>query len=76
MIPLLKDGSCYTITPDRDVEFQHHKEVAKELKVEFYLLELHQLWQRGTNENMNGLLREYFPKKYDVTNRRDSIQKR
>lgn len=67
MIFLLKDEPCYTITPDRGVEFKHHEEVAKELKVEFYFPEPHQPWQRGTNENTNGLLREYFPKRKDLS---------
>lgn len=71
MIALLKDEPCYTITPDRGAEFKHHEEVAKELDVEFYFPEPHQPWQRGTNENTNGLLREYFPKKYDITNMTD-----
>lgn len=71
MISLLKDEPCYTITPDRGVEFKRHEKVAKELKVEFYFPEPHQPWQRGTNENTNGLLREYFPKKYDVTDLTD-----
>ena len=71
MIALLKDEPCYTITPDRGVEFKRHEEVAKELKVEFYFPEPHQPWQRGTNENTNGLLREYFPKKYDITDLTD-----
>lgn len=71
MISRLKDEPCYTITPDRGVEFKHHEKVAEELEVEFYFPEPHQPWQRGTNENTNGLLREYFPKKYDVTDLTD-----
>ena len=77
MIALLKDEPCYTITPDRGSEFKRYEEVAKELNVEFYFPEPHQPWQRGTNENTNGLLREYFPKKYDITNLTDEeIQSR
>lgn len=67
MIEMLKNEPCYTLTPDRGSEFKRHEIVAKELGVEFYFPEPHQPWQRGTNENTNGLLREYFPKKYDVT---------
>lgn len=67
MIEMLKNEPCYTLTPDRGSEFKRHEVVAKELGVEFYFPEPHQPWQRGTNENTNGLLREYFPKKYDVT---------
>lgn len=36
------------------------------LDAEFYFPEPYQPWQTGTNENMNGLLREYFPKQQDM----------
>ena len=56
-----------TITPDRGTEFARHDEVTSALHVPFYFPEPHQPWQRGTNENTNGLLREYFPKGQDLT---------
>ena len=64
IIHMLKDGQPKTITPDRGKEFSRHEEISKALNdVQFYFPEPHQPWQRGTNENTNGLLREYFPKK-------------
>lgn len=39
---------------------------------QFYFPLPHHPWQRGTNENTNGLLREYFPKQIDITNYTDS----
>ena len=54
-----------SVTPDRGREFQLHANVTKALGVEFYFPPPHQPWRRGTNENTNGLLREYFPKGYD-----------
>jgi IS30 family transposase len=68
MINALKDQPCETITPDRGKEFSKHVEVTEALdKVQFYFPKPHQPWQRGTNENTNGLLREYFPKGKDIT---------
>ena len=58
---MLKDSRAKTITPDRGKEFSRHEEISKALNdVQFYFPEPHQPWQRGTNENTNGLLREYF----------------
>lgn len=57
-----------SITPDRGKEFSKHREVTKNLdKIPFYFADPHAPWQRGTNENTNGLLREYFPKTEDLT---------
>lgn len=57
-----------TITPDRGTEFARHAEISKALDgVQFYFPDPHAPWQRGTNENTNGLIREYFPKSFDFT---------
>ena len=61
-----------TITPDRGKEFSRHKEITDILNVEFYFPLPHHPWQRGTNENTNGLLREYFPKSTDITDLEDT----
>lgn len=68
MIALLKEQPLQTITPDRGKEFANHKEISANLSgVKFYFPLPHQPWRRGTNENTNGLLREYFPKSKDIT---------
>ena len=67
MIGALQGQPLHSITPDRGREFQLHGKVTAALGVEFYFPPPHQPWQRGTNENTNGLLREYFPKGYDFT---------
>lgn len=68
MIGSLKGQPCETITPDRGKEFAKHTVVTEALeKVQFYFPKPHHPWQRGTNENTNGLLREYFPKGRDLT---------
>ena len=51
-----------SVTLDRGKEFALHAQVTAEIGVEFYFALPHHPWQRGTNENTNGLLREYFPK--------------
>ena len=67
MIKVLCGQPLQSITPDRGREFQLHGKVTVALGVEFYFPPPPQPWQRGTNENTNGLLREYFPKGYDFT---------
>jgi IS30 family transposase len=55
-----------SITPDRGVEFTRHADVTAVFEgFEFYFADPHSPWQRGMNENTNGLLREYFPKSFD-----------
>lgn len=57
-----------TITPDRGIEFAKHADITKALDgVQFYFPNPHAPWQRGTNENTNGLIREYFPKSFDFS---------
>jgi len=56
----------HSITPDRGKEFARHAVVAEALGIKIYIPPPYQPWQRGTNENTNGLLREYFPKHQDI----------
>lgn len=75
IIDALRGQPAHTITPDRGKEFALHSRITEALGVPFYFPKPHQPWQRGTNENNNGLLREYFPKGsafYKVTN--ESLQ--
>ena len=68
IIELLRGQPLHSITPDRGKEFSKHAKVTEALDgVKFYFPKPHQPWQRGTNENTNGLLREYFPKGKDIT---------
>jgi IS30 family transposase len=56
-----------TITPDRGKEFAKHRQITDALGgVQFYFPDPHSPWQRGTNENTNGLLREYLPASFDI----------
>lgn len=58
---------CRTITSDRGSEFSRHEEIEKVLGIKFYFAKAYSPWQRPTNENTNGLLREFFPKKSDFS---------
>lgn len=55
----------FTITSDNGKEFAQHKEISKQLEIDFFFAEPYRSWERGANENFNGLLRQYFPKKFD-----------
>jgi IS30 family transposase len=47
------------------IEFTLHKEIAKELEIDYFFAKPYHSWERGENENLNGLVRQYFPKDYD-----------
>ena len=65
LVAALQGQPVHSITSDRGREFQLHGKVTASLGVEFYFAPPYHPWERGTNENTNGLLREYFPKGYD-----------
>jgi len=54
-----------TLTADNGKEFAGHLELAEKLEADFYFAHPYSSWERGLNENTNGLLRQYFPKKTD-----------
>lgn len=55
-----------TLTPDRGAEFAKYHDLMDELDLPVYFPDPHAPQQRGTNENTNGLIREYFPKNTDL----------
>ncbi len=57
----------HTITFDNGKEFAGYIEIASSLGVDVYFANPYHSWERGLNENTNGLLRQYFPKGSDFT---------
>jgi IS30 family transposase len=66
---LLEDWIPYlhTITADNGKEFAGHRKVAEALNIDYYFAHPYHSWERGSNENLNGLIRQYFPKGSDFT---------
>jgi IS30 family transposase len=69
VIELLKTlpVQIHTITADNGKEFADHERIACDLRTNVYFAHPYSSWERATNENMNGLIRQYFPKKHDFT---------
>jgi transposase, IS30 family len=58
----------YTLTVDNGREFANFKELEANTNLQVYFADPYSAWQRGTNENTNGLLRQYFPKGTNLKN--------
>jgi IS30 family transposase len=55
-----------TLTSDHGKEFAYHEQIAQRFQLKYYFAHPYAAWERGSNENTNGLLRQYFPKKHDL----------
>ena len=58
----------HTITADNGKEFAYHEQISKALDTNVYFAHPYSSWERGLNENTNGLLRQYFPKSTNFKN--------
>lgn len=59
--------ACHTITFDNGKEFSRHQEIENQIDTNVYFANPYHSWERGLNENTNGLIRQYIPKKTDFS---------
>lgn len=67
IIAMLKGHPAHTLTVDNGAEFKGHREIARRAEIGVYFATPYHSWERGTNENTNGLLRRYLPKGTDFS---------
>ena len=60
------EGRVATVTADNGTEFHSYAEIERATGALFYFATPHHAWERGTNENTNGLIRQYLPKRQSM----------
>jgi transposase, IS30 family len=63
----LPAGLRRTLTWDQGKELALHQQITARTGTRVFFCDVHAPWQRGSNENANGLLRDYFPKRTDLS---------
>jgi IS30 family transposase len=56
-------NDVHTLTTDNGKEFAQHERIARKLNADFFFAHPYASWERSANENMDGLIRQFFPKK-------------
>ena len=69
----LPEQARYTLTLDNGPENSGWQKLEREVNISVYYAHPYHSWERGTNENTNGLIRDYFPKKTDFTTIPDAL---
>jgi transposase, IS30 family len=67
ILRLPKNSIVETLTFDNGKEFAGHEQIATKLGCKCFFAKPYHSWERGANENTNGLIRQYFPKKISFT---------
>jgi IS30 family transposase len=70
-IECMKKHICHSITNDNGFEFRSHQLESESLNASIYFAHPYSSWERGTNENTNGLIRQYFEQTQDMENFND-----
>jgi transposase, IS30 family len=66
-VQTLPEALRRSLTRDQGPEMRDRKQIHVDARIEVFLCDPHAPWQRGSNENTNGLLRQYFPKGFDFS---------
>lgn len=67
LVPIINKFQIKTITADNGTEWHGFREIEEKTNTKFYFAEPYHSWERGTNENTNGLIRQYLPKRKSMS---------